>query len=144
MTLAEPAQSAAAGWFDRPMRWAQLTLAETIRNRTTSASRSTTSSALRRRLPERGRCGRLLPRPRSRCTISSAWLGDQDLFGDLVAACRRLDMVVVARTNSHALHQAAYEAHPDWVAVDASGQPRSTIGRRPRCGSRARSAVLQF
>jgi hypothetical protein len=51
-------------------------------------------------------------------------MGKSDPFGDLVAGCRRLGMVVIARTDPHATHQDVYENHPDWIAVDAEGQPR--------------------
>jgi hypothetical protein len=33
-------------------------------------------------------------------------------------------MVVVARTDPHAAHQDVYDAHPDWIAVDAASQKR--------------------
>jgi hypothetical protein len=54
----------------------------------------------------------------------SKWLGDTDAFGELVAGCRKLKMVVVARTDPHAAHQDVYDAHPDWIAVDAEGNKR--------------------
>jgi len=54
----------------------------------------------------------------------SAWLGDRDVFGELVAGCRRLGMVVVARTDPHATYDDVQAAHPDWIAVDAEGRPR--------------------
>ena len=54
----------------------------------------------------------------------SAWLGDRDLFGDLVAGCRKLGMVVIARTDPHATYDDVQEAHPDWIAVDAEGKQR--------------------
>ena len=54
----------------------------------------------------------------------SQWLKDTDAFGDLVAGCRKLNMVVVARTDPHAAHPAMAAAHPDWLAVDAQGQKR--------------------
>ncbi|MGC9349851.1 MAG: alpha-amylase family protein [Anaerolineae bacterium] len=54
----------------------------------------------------------------------SAWLGDSDPFGDLVAGCRKMDMVVLARTDPHAVHEDVYAAHPDWIAVDTDGKPR--------------------
>ena len=34
----------------------------------------------------------------------SAWLGDRDVFGDLVTGCRKLGMVVIARTDPHATY----------------------------------------
>ncbi len=54
----------------------------------------------------------------------SAWLGDMDPFGDLVAGCRKLDMTVIARVDPHAIHQKAAKAHPEWIAVDAQGRRR--------------------
>ncbi|KAA6463399.1 hypothetical protein DYQ86_06575 [Acidobacteria bacterium AB60] len=54
----------------------------------------------------------------------SRWLGATDPFGDLVAGCRKLGMNVIARTDSHACHQDAADAHPDWIAVDAHGNKR--------------------
>jgi hypothetical protein len=54
----------------------------------------------------------------------SAWLGDRDVFGDLVAGCRKQGMVVVARTDPHATYDDVQTAHPDWIAVGADGKPR--------------------
>ncbi|MFN8096471.1 MAG: beta-galactosidase trimerization domain-containing protein, partial [Vicinamibacteria bacterium] len=54
----------------------------------------------------------------------SAWLGERDVFGELVAGCRKLGMVVLARTDPHATYDDVQAAHPDWIAVDAAGKPR--------------------
>jgi hypothetical protein len=54
----------------------------------------------------------------------SAWLGDRDVLGELVAGCRKLGMVVIARTDPHATYDDVRQAHPAWIAVDAAGQPR--------------------
>ena len=54
----------------------------------------------------------------------SQWLGDSDPFGELVAGCRKLGMVVIARTDPHATYDDVHEAHSDWIAVDASGKQR--------------------
>jgi len=54
----------------------------------------------------------------------SKWLGNGDAFGELVTGCRKLNMVVVARTDPHAAHQDVFDAHPDWIAVDAEGRKR--------------------
>jgi hypothetical protein len=54
----------------------------------------------------------------------SQWLGDSDPFGQLVAGCRKLGMVVIARTDPHATYDDVRDAHPDWIAVDANGNPR--------------------
>jgi len=54
----------------------------------------------------------------------SAWLGERDAFGELLAGCRKLGMVVIARTDPHATYDDVQAAHPDWIAVDAEGRPR--------------------
>lgn len=54
----------------------------------------------------------------------SIWLGETDPFGEIVKGCREMGMVVVARTDPHAVHQDVYDAHPDWIAVTADGNPR--------------------
>ena len=54
----------------------------------------------------------------------SAWLGERDPFGDLVAGCRKLGMAVIARTDPHATYDDVEHAHPDWIAVDSAGQKR--------------------
>ena len=68
------------------------------------------------------------------------WLGNMDPFGDLVAGCRKMNMVVVARTDPHAAHQDVYDAHPDWIAVDAAGTEAPPLGHAGTVGHlRARS-----
>ena len=54
----------------------------------------------------------------------SAWMKDSDPFGELLAGCRKLNMYVLARTDPHAARQEVYDAHPDWIAVDAEGRKR--------------------
>ena len=54
----------------------------------------------------------------------SAWLGESDPFGTLVAGCRAMGMHVVARTDPHAVREDVRAAHPDWIAHDADGEPR--------------------
>ena len=47
-----------------------------------------------------------------------------DPFGELVEGCRKLGMVVVARTDPHSINDDAATAHPEWIAVDAQGNKR--------------------
>lgn len=54
----------------------------------------------------------------------SKWLGDTDPFGALVDGARARSMHVMARVDPHAIHNDAAEAHPEWVAIDAAGNPR--------------------
>jgi hypothetical protein len=112
-------------WVDRPMRWAQLTLVEDdpvkfdpkfwldyfARTRSDAVCLSA------------GGCVAYYP-TKVPFHHRSAWLGDRDVFGDLVAGCRKLGMVVVARTDPHATYDDVQAAHPDWIAVDAAGKPR--------------------
>ena len=63
----------------------------------------------------------------------SAFMGpDDDPLGELIAGCRALDMIVIARTDPHAIQDEAAAAHPEWVAVtptvsrDGTGRPRTT------------------
>src|SRR5512143_608939 len=50
-------------------------------------------------------------------------LGDRDLYGDLARAAHEDGLVVLARMDSNRAHEAFYQAHPDWFAVDAGGKP---------------------
>jgi hypothetical protein len=112
-------------WFDRPMRWAQLTLVENDPGRydpkfwldyfRRTHSDAATLSA--------GGCVCYYP-TRIPLHYKSKWMAGTDPFGELYAGCRKLGMVVVARTDPHAVHQDARDAHPDWIAVDAQGRPR--------------------
>ena len=51
------------------------------------------------------------------------YLGGRDLFGELSRAAHDDGLVVFARMDSNRAHQEFYEAHPDWFAVDAAGNP---------------------
>jgi hypothetical protein len=42
----------------------------------------------------------------------------------MVKGCRNLGMNVIARTDPHGVHQDVFDAHPDWIAVDAEGNKR--------------------
>ncbi|GAA4431854.1 family 10 glycosylhydrolase [Georgenia halophila] len=53
----------------------------------------------------------------------SKYLGDSDPFGALVEGARSLDMHVMARVDSHAIHADALRAHPEWAALDEDGEP---------------------
>jgi len=112
-------------WFDRPMRWAQLTLVEDDPahydvNFWLDYFRRTHSDAV---CLSAGGCVAFYP-TKIPLHYRSQWLGNKDSFGELVAGCRKLGMVVIARTDPHAAHPAMYQAHPDWIAVDAQGNKR--------------------
>ena len=116
-------------WFDRPMRWAQLTLVEDDPGNYDLAV-----------------LARLLPRTHSDAACLSAggcvayyptkiplhhrsrWLATATRSASWWPGCRKLGMVVIARTDPHAAHQDVYEAHPDWIAVDARRQEAAALG----------------
>ncbi len=129
LALSGPASTAyAAGpqpWSDRPMRWAQLTLAENDPGQYDPKFwldyfRRTHSDAA---CLSAGGCVAFYP-TRIPLHYRSKWMGSGDPFGELVAGCRKMNMVVLARTDPHAVHQDVYDAHPDWIAVDAQGNRR--------------------
>ncbi|HEV8132463.1 MAG TPA: alpha-amylase family protein [Acidobacteriota bacterium] len=117
--------SAIPDWFDRPMRWAQLTLVENDPGRYDPRFwldyfKRTHSDAA---CLSAGGCVAYYP-TKIPLHYRSAWMGDGDPFGELLAGCRKLNMNVIARTDPHAAHQDVYDAHPDWIAVDGEGRKR--------------------
>ncbi len=105
------------------MRWAQLTLAEDDPGTYDLAFwldyfRRTHSDAA---CLSAGGCVAYYP-TKIPLHYRSQWLGAGDAFGDLVAGCRKLNMVVIARTDPHAAHQDVCDQHPDWIAVNAAGE----------------------
>ena len=66
-----------------------------------------------------------------------------DCFARVLAGCKKLGMIMVARTDPHAAYDEVAEAHPEWIAVDAQATGGGT-GRARRCGHvRARSLQLR-
>jgi hypothetical protein len=125
-----PAPGAAEGattanWYERPLRWAQLSFVEDDPGNYSQEFwvdyfKKVHADAA---LLDAGGCVAFYP-TEVPLHYRSKWLGNRDSFGDLAAACRKLGMNVVARTDSHACHQDVYDAHPDWIAVDEKGNKR--------------------
>jgi Hypothetical glycosyl hydrolase 6/Beta-galactosidase trimerisation domain len=118
---AKPAP-AQPGWYDRPMRWAQLAFVEDDPGnydpkfwldyfRRIHADGACLSA---------GGCVAFYP-SKIPMHYRSKWLGDSDPFGEMVRGCRDLGMNVIGRTDPHGVHQDVYDAHPDWIMVDAGG-----------------------
>lgn len=121
----DPIDGDSVGWYERPMRWAQLAFVEDdpgnydlsfwldyfqkIHADAACLSAGGVVAFYPTEIPLHYR---------------SRWLGTMDPFGDIVAGCRKLGMNVIARTDSHACHQDVYDAHPDWIAVDEHGNKR--------------------
>ena len=112
-------------WFNRPMRWAQLTLVENDPGRFDPDfwlsyfkkihADGTTLSA-----------GGVVAYYPTDVPLHhrSDWLGNSDPFGYLTAGSRKMNMSVIARTDPHAARQNVYDAHPDWISVTANGEKR--------------------
>src|ERR1043166_8021355 len=110
LALGETAGASPAGEtpsiFDRPMRWAQLTLAENdpgtydpqfwLEYFQRTHSDAACLSA--------GGCVAFYP-TKIPLHYRSQAMGASDPFGDLVAGFRKLNMLVMARTDPHAAHQ---------------------------------------
>jgi hypothetical protein len=123
--VAPAVPAAVPTWYDRPMRWAQLAFVEDDPGNYDQAfwlnyfRRIHADAACL----SAGGCVAFYP-TKVPLHYRSKWLGGRDSFGDLVKGCRDLGMNVIARTDPHAVHQDVYLAHPDWIAVDASGAKR--------------------
>ena len=118
-------QTGAKPWFDRPMRWAQLAFVEDDPGNYDPAFwldyfRHIHADAA---CLSAGGCVAFYP-TKIPLHYRSKWLGDRDSFGELVKGCRALGMNVIGRTDPHGAHQDVYDAHPDWIAVDANGNKR--------------------
>src|SRR5664280_331410 len=50
-------------------------------------------------------------------------LGDRDLYGELARAAHEDGLAVIARMDSNRVHEAFFQAHPDWFARDIHGEP---------------------
>ena len=61
------------------------------------------------------------------------FLGDRDLFGDLLTAARADGLAVFARMDSNRADEALYRAHPDWFAHDTGGKPYMATGLYIAC-----------
>jgi len=119
---ATPAVAQGTGWYDRPMRWAQLSFVEDDPGHYDLGfwldyfQRIHADAALL----DAGGCVAFYP-TQVPLHYRSKWLGNRDTFGEIAAACRKLGMNVIARTDAHACHQDVYDAHPDWLMVDERG-----------------------
>jgi hypothetical protein len=114
-----------AGWFDRPMRWVQLTLVENDPGRFDPAFWLDYFRRLHADAATLSAGGIVAYYPTDvPLHHRSAWLGHTDPFGDLVKGCRDLNMHIVARTDPHAARDEVKLAHPDWIAVNKNGEPR--------------------
>jgi len=119
-----PFEALRPGWFDTPMRWAQLTLVEN------DPGQFDPQFWLDyfRRIKADAAClsaGGIVAYYPTEVPLHhrSSSLGSSDPFGTLVAGCRALKMHVIARTDPHAARDEVRAAHPDWIAAAPDGSP---------------------
>jgi hypothetical protein len=112
-------------WYDRPMRWAQLTLVE---NDPGQFDPDFWLSYFKKVHADAAclSAGGIVAYYPTDVPLHhrSNWLEDSDPFGYLVKGCRKMDMSIMARTDPHAARQDVMDAHPDWIAVTANGEKR--------------------
>jgi hypothetical protein len=112
-------------WFDRPMRWAQLTLVENDPGRFDPDFWLTYFKRIHADAATLSAGGIVAYYPTDvPLHHRSDWLGNSDPFGYLVAGCRKMGMSIVARTDPHAVRQNVCDAHPDWIAVTGKREKR--------------------
>src|SRR5438105_2579997 len=123
-----PATGAVAtdtGWFDRPMRWVQLTLVENDPGRFDPAFWLDYFRRLHADAATLSAGGIVAYYPTEvPLHHRSTSLGKTDPFGTLVTGCRALNMNVLARVDPHAVRDEVKQAHPDWISTTAAGEPR--------------------
>ena len=127
-------------WFDKPMRWGQLVLVEDDPGNGRYDPQFWIDYFERTHCDavnlSAGGCVCYYP-TKIPFHHRSQWMKEgQDPFGELYEACRKLGMVVVARTDPHSVLPDAANAHPEWLHVTADGKPRphwSTPGRWVTC-----------
>jgi hypothetical protein len=124
--VAAPLPGGDPGWFDGPMRWAQLNSTEDDAaemdigfwmdyfKRIHADALCITAGGVVAFYPTKIKYHR-----------PSRWLAQRpDYFQQVLNGCKKLGMVVVARTDPHATYDDVYQNHPDWIAVDAEGRKR--------------------
>ncbi len=122
---AAPSTIGNPGWYDRPMRWAQLAFVEDDPGNYDLAFWLDYFQRIHADAACLSAGGSVAFYPTEiPLHYRSKWLGNMDAFGDIMQGCRKLGMNVVARTDAHAARQDVYDAHPDWIAVDAQGNKR--------------------
>ena len=125
LTKGQVRTGADTGWFDRPMRWVQLTLVENDPGRFDSRFWLDYFRRLHADAATLSAGGIVAYYPTDiPLHHRSASLGSSDPFGDLVKGCRAMEMNVVARVDPHAVRDEVRAAHPDWISTTATGEPR--------------------
>lgn len=134
------AAAAEEPWFDKPMRWGQLVLAEDDPGNGRYDAKFWIDFFQRTHCDaaniSAGGCVCYYP-TKIPFHHKSRWMKEgQDPFGELFEACKKMEMVVVARTDPHSVLPDAANAHPEWLHINADGKPWphwATPGRWVTC-----------
>ena len=113
-------------WFDKPMRWAQLTLTDDDPGTFDPDFWLAYFKDIKAQGAVISTGGYIAYHP-SKVPfqyVSPKVSDTNDVFGYLVENCRKMDMAVIVRTDPHAVHNEQKEAHPEWIAVTAEGNFR--------------------
>jgi len=113
-------------WFDKPMRWAQLTLTDDDPQNYDPDFWLDYFKEIKVQGVVIGTGGYIAYHP-SKVPLQyvSPGISDtNDVFGYLAENCRKMDLSIIVRTDPHAVHDYRKEARPDWIAVTPEGEFR--------------------
>ncbi|MDR1046410.1 MAG: beta-galactosidase trimerization domain-containing protein [Treponema sp.] len=114
------------GWFNKPMRWAQLTLTDDDPGTFDPDGWIRYFKDIKCQGAVISTGGYIAYHP-SKVPfqyVSPKVNDTNDVFGYLVENCRKLGMAVIVRTDPHAVHDEQKNAHPEWLAVTPEGEYR--------------------
>jgi hypothetical protein len=115
------------GWFEKPMRWAQLTLTDDDPGTFDPDLWLKYFKDIKAQGAVISTGGYIAYHP-SKIPLQyvSPKVSDaNDIFGYLVEGCRKMDMSVIVRTDPHAVHNEQKNARPEWLAVTLEGSLHS-------------------
>lgn len=115
-----------AGWYNKPMRWANLILVETDPpvydpEYWLAYLKKSHIDALCLSV---GGYVAYYPTQVPFHHRSTSLVGNQDAVGGLIAGCRRAGIAVTARIDPHAVRSDLVAANLDWISVDVNGNQR--------------------
>lgn len=123
-----------APWFARTLRWGQTNLTEIDpqRYQHDEWERQWERTAIQGLIVNAGGIIAYYPSdlPLHR---RSPYLGDRDLFGEILQRARAKGLTVLARMDCNRAGEEFHQEHPDWFSVDAEGIPYRAAGRFIAC-----------
>ncbi len=127
------AAGAGAPWFRQPLLILQTVLREIDARGYDAAAvvRYLQQAACNTLIVNAGGIVDFFPNPLPAANVNR-FLGDRDLLGEIVAACRAAGIRVIGRVDFRGVEEHVYRTHPDWFSVDAAGAPRRLDYTRPR------------